>query len=378
MNFFGRKTQVQKNLLENIGFECVMQFNEFNQPSVKREVMDDDIEEEDEKKDEEVKVEPENEVKKEIEIVEKVESNTDLPELNKSVCVTCKKEFSSLWVLKSHQEEVHKEVVPIKLVENLGQQFKSDYEKKLPKEMEKSSSPAPSDTVSNCPSDAPTPTPESTAEMPPPPPPTTTPQISAAQLDMAAQMMPMFGLGMHMPVPLSMAMAMNLQPPLMPMMFGHMVGEGNVSTPTSMAEQVLPKQQQAAQAAQIAAQQAALNQKRARTRINDEQLKILRAHFDINNSPSEEQINAMSEQSGLPQKVIKHWFRNTLFKERQRNKDSPYNFNNPPLTTLDLEEYEKTGKIPPVSEEKTPDIKPVIKEIEEVQVKKENIKAETT
>lgn len=377
MNFFGRKTQVQKNLLENIGFECVMQFNEFNQPSVKREVMDDEIEEEDEKKDEEVKVEPENEVKKEMEIVEKVESNTDLPELNKSVCVTCKKEFSSLWVLKSHQEEVHKEVVPIKLVENLGQKFKSDYEKKLPKEMEKSSSPAPSDTVSNCPSDAPTPTPESTAEMPPPPPPTTTPQISAAQLDMAAQMMPMFGLGMHMPVPLSMAMAMNLQPPLMPMMFGHMVGEGNVSTPTSMAEQVLPKQQQAAQAAQIAAQQAALNQKRARTRINDEQLKILRAHFDINNSPSEEQINAMSEQSGLPQKVIKHWFRNTLFKERQRNKDSPYNFNNPPLTTLDLEEYEKTGKIPPVSEEKTPDIKPVIKEIEEVQVKKE-IKAETT
>lgn len=100
MNFFGRKTQVQKNLLENIGFECVMQFNEFNQLSVKREVMDDEIEEEDEKKDEEVKVEFENEVKKEIEIVEKVESNIDLFEFNKSVCVICKKEFFSLWVFK--------------------------------------------------------------------------------------------------------------------------------------------------------------------------------------------------------------------------------------------------------------------------------------
>uniref|UniRef100_A0A8C2FHC8 Homeobox domain-containing protein n=1 Tax=Cyprinus carpio TaxID=7962 RepID=A0A8C2FHC8_CYPCA len=35
------------------------------------------------------------------------------------------------------------------------------------------------------------------------------------------------------------------------------------------------------------------------------------------------------------EEVIKHWFRNTLFKERQRNKDSPYNFSNPPITTLE-------------------------------------------
>lgn len=31
--------------------------------------------------------------------------------------------------------------------------------------------------------------------------------------------------------------------------------------------------------------------------------------------------------------------------ERQKDKDSPYNFNNPPLTQLNLEEYEKTGKV---------------------------------
>lgn len=55
-------------------------------------------------------------------------------------------------------------------------------------------------------------------------------------------------------------------------------------------------------------------QKRARTRITDEQLKILRQYFDINNSPSEEQIKEMSIKSQLPEKVIKHWFRNTLFK----------------------------------------------------------------
>jgi AT-binding transcription factor 1 len=84
--------------------------------------------------------------------------------------------------------------------------------------------------------------------------------------------------------------------------------------------------------------------KRARTRISDDQLKILRANFDINNSPTEETLNKMSAQTGLPLKVIKHWFRNTLFKERQKNKDSPYNFNNPPSTKLNLEEYEKTGE----------------------------------
>ncbi|KAH8252418.1 hypothetical protein KR038_010257, partial [Drosophila bunnanda] len=104
--------------------------------------------------------------------------------------------------------------------------------------------------------------------------------------------------------------------------------------------------------ANSSSQLTASNQKRARTRITDDQLKILRAHFDINNSPSEESIMEMSQKANLPMKVVKHWFRNTLFKERQRNKDSPYNFNNPPSTTLNLEEYERTGqaKVTPLND----------------------------
>lgn len=50
-------------------------------------------------------------------------------------------------------------------------------------------------------------------------------------------------------------------------------------------------------------QQQCSNQKRARTRITDDQLKILRAHFDINNSPSEESIMEMSHKANLPMKV---------------------------------------------------------------------------
>ena len=95
------------------------------------------------------------------------------------------------------------------------------------------------------------------------------------------------------------------------------------------------------------------NSRRRRTRITEEQLKVLRQYFDINKSPSDEQITDIAQRTQLQAKVIKHWFRNTLFKERQKDKDSPYNFNNPPVTQLNLEEYEKTGKIVSSSNEPT-------------------------
>lgn len=103
--------------------------------------------------------------------------------------------------------------------------------------------------------------------------------------------------------------------------------------------------------------------KRARTKITEDQLKVLRSYFDISNSPSDDQINLMAQQTGLPAKVIKHWFRNTLFKERQKNKDSPYNFNNPPSTLINLEEYEKTGE-----HKVTPIVTPVKEESERLNV----------
>lgn len=338
--FVGRvKPQVHRNLLENIGFECVMQFNEFSQRVSEKK--------EKEKESEEEITEETTEEKEEVE--EKMEEDpvdvpteTDLPEMNKSVCVTCNKEFSSVWVLKAHQEEVHKEVVPTDMVEDFGEKFKCDYEKKQPKEepISSQSDVVQSSTINEN---------GGNQDMPPPPPPPQ-PQMSP-QMDLS-QMMPMFGLGLPMHIPFSMAVAMNMQPPLMPMMFPLTSEASTIPTPTpSVANDTNIQNLQKQQQQQLQQAVAMQNQKRARTRINDEQLKVLRAHFDINNSPSEEQILAMAEQSGLPTKVIKHWFRNTLFKERQRNKDSPYNFNNPPSTTLDLEEYEKTGKLA-ISEEK--------------------------
>lgn len=97
-----------------------------------------------------------------------------------------------------------------------------------------------------------------------------------------------------------------------------------------------------------------MNNRRRRTRITEEQLKVLRQYFDINKSPSDEHITDIAQRTHLQAKVIKHWFRNTLFKERQKDKDSPYNFNNPPVTQLNLEEYEKTGKIVSATNNNTP------------------------
>ncbi len=84
--------------------------------------------------------------------------------------------------------------------------------------------------------------------------------------------------------------------------------------------------------------------KRGRTRITPEQLEVLKANFDISSSPPEDKIANICAQTGLAERVVKHWFRNTLFKERQRSKECPYNFALPPTTSLTLDDYERAGR----------------------------------
>ncbi|KYB28326.1 hypothetical protein TcasGA2_TC032626 [Tribolium castaneum] len=356
-------SHMYKHLLESFGFDLVMQYNESHQRRHQRQ--------------EEKARTPPPEQPPEAKAEDDAEST--LPE--------------------SHCEEVHKDLVPLEFLEQYAQQFKNEYEKKTVVVTAATSSTINSQprvatpAVSSPGADA-TPEkddeskdalhaklslqtpPEAASTAPSTPTSSTTPASSTDSLPaniqaMIAQTMqnpmalaqqmtemqaalnvmhlqqlnlnPMMQMmGMGLPLGLNALAAMNLQPPLVPLMmppppYDPMAQFGPQDQQAMMAKQQAMMQQQAAV-------NAAANQKRARTRITDDQLKILRAHFDINNSPSEEQIHEMASQSGLPPKVIKHWFRNTLFKERQRNKDSPYNFNNPPSTTLNLEEYEKTGE----------------------------------
>ncbi|MGH0133306.1 UNVERIFIED_CONTAM: hypothetical protein FKN15_059408 [Acipenser sinensis] len=290
----GARGNAAKVLLENFGFELVIQYNENRQ-----------------------KVQKKGKTGEE-EIIHKLE------------CGTCGKLFSNILILKSHQEHVHGLFFPIGELEKFARQYREAYDRLYPitpssPETPPPPPPPPSTPPHPQPSSAgtgkaqtPTPVPLQTPPPPPPPlpppPPTAPPQV-------------------QLPVSLDLP----LFPPLMMQSMQH------PSMPPQLALSLPTMDSLSADLAQLCQQQLGLDPnflrhsqfKRPRTRITDDQLKILRAHFDINNSPNEEQIQEMADKSFLPQKVIKHWFRNTLFKERQRSKDSPYNFNIPPVTTLE-------------------------------------------
>ncbi|CAG2100203.1 unnamed protein product, partial [Medioppia subpectinata] len=410
------KPPLYKHLLETWGFEIVMQFNECHQKRVRK---DNNDSTDKTKKDIDLNANPNPNTTstpttadtKELKPIEgiadseanKTEANeseirkqdlkNNLPEINRSKCDKCSKEFSSIWVLKAHREEIHKDVVPLDVVENFADEYRTEYDRKCALEDDNECSTDQMNANANemqqqiasgsnaGPSNSPPLAMAGNGML--------NNGQNASQADMAAanQMaahlqfsqllmsmglagmgMPMnmgMNMNMNMNMPFAAAAAMGLHPPLIPVMMGShmdpMMAAFNhpgaaamvnpSASPSVSAASPMPNADQnffAAQQKLMAQQQqqlnAAQNQKRARTRISDEQLKVLRQYFDINNSPTEEQLLEMSEKSGLPLKVIKHWFRNTLFKERQRNKDSPYNFNNPPQTFLNLEEYEKTGE----------------------------------
>uniref|UniRef100_A0AAY4A8J7 Zinc finger homeobox protein 3 n=1 Tax=Denticeps clupeoides TaxID=299321 RepID=A0AAY4A8J7_9TELE len=292
----GARGNAAKALLENFGFELVIQYNENRQ-----------------------KIQKKNRIGEE-ELSDKLE------------CGICGKLFSNMLILKSHQEHVHGQFFPYLELERFAQQYREAYDKLYPINPSSPETPPPppppppsapvsSMPANSCgvktkaPSPAPLQTPQSAPPPPPPPPPPTVPPK----------------------VQLPVSLDLPIFPPLMMQSVQH------PGLPPQLALQLPTMDSLSSDLTQLCQQQLGLDPnflrqsqfKRPRTRITDDQLKILRAHFDINNSPNEEQIQEMADKSGLPQKVIKHWFRNTLFKERQRSKDSPYNFNIPPITTLE-------------------------------------------
>lgn len=130
-----KSSQMYKHLLESFGFDLVMQFNENHQRRQRKE------KEEAEKLLSEItsttqpveEAPPPVEEEKDNENVEvKVEEEVvDIPELAKSTCQHCNKEFSSVWVLKAHCEEVHKDLVPLDFLEKYAQQIKCEIDKKV-------------------------------------------------------------------------------------------------------------------------------------------------------------------------------------------------------------------------------------------------------
>lgn len=130
-----RKTgsHMYKHLLESFGFDLVMQFNENHQ---RRQRQHEQAAEKDEERVRRTPTPPTSaSVPDEPSEVTRIEdepeqTTNNLPEVSKSTCQHCNKEFSSVWVLKSHCEEIHKDLVPLEFLEKYAQQFKNEYEKK--------------------------------------------------------------------------------------------------------------------------------------------------------------------------------------------------------------------------------------------------------
>lgn len=289
-----------KALLENFGFELVIQYNENKQKVQKKQIATAGT------------GGPGGIVR----MVDPVEG------LEKLECEVCGKLFSNILILKSHQEHIHQSFFPFRSLERFAKEYREQYDKLYPlrpstPEPTAAPAPPPPPPPPPPPQRAPTPNiPVTAASLTPPTVPPSQPPVPMTQIPMPMDL-PLFSPLMMQP------MSLQSLPTQLPSQLP--------SVEPSLASDLAQLYQQQLTPAMLQAQQ----NKRPRTRITDDQLRVLRQYFDINNSPNEDQIKEMADKSGLPQKVIKHWFRNTLFKERQRNKDSPYNFNNPPTTTLE-------------------------------------------
>lgn len=119
----GKKHSHMYKLLESYGFDLVMQFNENHQKRKENEKLLQELTAQMEME------QQANAVKEEINDLNE-EETSDLPEVAKSTCVHCNKEFSSVWVLKAHCEEVHKDLVPFDFLEKYAKQIKCEIEKK--------------------------------------------------------------------------------------------------------------------------------------------------------------------------------------------------------------------------------------------------------
>lgn len=293
-------------LLENIGFELVMQFNENKQRYQKNlsEMLPNGV--------------------GEISDAREVENSENTKKLE---CESCGKLFSNVLILKSHKEQIHGSLFPIKSLEKFAKDYREQYDKLFPL-----TPTTPEASPVSSPSPSPPGPPPTSVQQPQQPP--VQPIISASTLSASPATVSIAQIKAPL-APIPLPMELPLFPPLLmpPLPLQALTPQVPVHLPpveAGLTHDLSQLYQQQLSPAMLQQQN-----KRPRTRITDDQLRVLRQYFDINNSPNEDQIHEMANKSGLPHKVIKHWFRNTLFKERQRNKDSPYNFSNPPITTLE-------------------------------------------
>lgn len=326
--------QMYKTLLENFGFDIVKQFNDINKVG-----------------------------QGDLMTAGKSSSQPQPPKKNgnaeekkeeKFFCRHCKQVFNSIFILKAHCEEVHGEKMSAELLEKdqEGEALDFSQSKATPDNPETLQMPDPMKMFN------PEILQQKMAEQKFDPAMLAQrlmeqqflaqfPQITQSLQNLQTGSLPMNTLEMLNLMHFQHFMSLNFMNLAPPLIFGGAQqgnnllspgpasGNPNLTAPKSVSDAISPvaptnaptlsllQQQQQAGSSQIQSQvkhkgkdkwnvdanddvslfQACGSQKRARTRITDDQLKILRSHFDINNSPSEESIMEMSKKANLPQKV---------------------------------------------------------------------------
>lgn len=136
-----KTSQMYKHLLESFGFDLVMQFNENHQRRQRKEeeaAAALQAQQEQQKQEQQKQALAAQQQQQQMQQVQERDDDHEdagdeepaIPELTRSTCQHCNKEFSSVWVLKAHCEEVHRDLVPREFLEKYAQQFKCEYEKK--------------------------------------------------------------------------------------------------------------------------------------------------------------------------------------------------------------------------------------------------------
>ncbi|KAJ8272744.1 hypothetical protein GJAV_G00092940 [Gymnothorax javanicus] len=273
----GARGNAARALLENFGFELVIQYIENRQRNQRK-----------------------NECADKEAIADKLE------------CGTCGKLFSNILILKNHQEHVHRQIFPNGDLEKFAQQYREAYDKQYPMNPLSSATPPstpplPPPPLSPKPLPEPVPTvgrSQTPTEQKAPESPTPT-QATPPPPDMSPQI----------PVPTSLEL-----PPLLSVMTQQAGLSPYLShqLPSSDSAPHSDIIQPCSQSKPDPASLEHVETKRPRARITKEQLKILCDSFKMNSYPGDEKVQELAEKSGLCQKFVKHWFRNTLLKERQR------------------------------------------------------------
>lgn len=327
--------QMYKTLLENFGFDIVKQFNDINK------INQGDL----------------TNANKSPALPQslKKNGNTDEKKEEKFFCRHCKQVFNSIFTLKAHCEEVHGEKMSLEMLEKDQDNEILDFSQAKPAPENPETIPM-TDPMKMF---SPEMLQQKMTEQKFDPAMLAQrlmeqqflsqfPQITQSLQNLSTGSLPMNTLEMLNLMHFQHFMSLNFMNLAPPLIFGgaqqanSLLSPGptatnpNLSAPKSVSDSISPggtavaptlsllqQQQQQAGSSQIQSQvkhkgkdkwnvdanddvslfQACGSQKRARTRITDDQLKILRSHFDINNSPSEESILEMSKKANLPQKV---------------------------------------------------------------------------